>query len=170
MPEAEILVAEKEGVVALRVVGRATFKLCRKLRDFGAKAVQKETCRGVIVDFSKCTGMDSTFMGVLAMIGLQGKGRCSLVVVNTNADLRALLDGIGVSRIWTCTDQPVDDLTWSGMCSAASGTADMTQLADVVLKAHETLMELHEDNVPKFRNLVELLAKEMDKNQPPEGN
>ena len=162
MSEAHILVATQQGVAVLRVVGRATFKISRDLRDF-ASARMADGVQSIVVDLSECVTMDSTFMGVLAMIGIQGRDRLHLVLVNADEENRELLDGIGVSRVWTYADEPVPDGGWMMLCKAAAGAADnMGALAPTMLEAHRTLMDLDPANVPRFRDVVELLGSEVN--------
>jgi len=161
MPEAQILVAREEAIVQVRVVGRATFKISEDLRDFGIK-VLKEGVKGIIVDLSECLGMDSTFIGVLAMIGLSARGNAEVVIVNASDGLKKLLDGIGVSRVLTYAREPVKEVGWQSLCEAAAGAVDMQSVAPTVLAAHETLMEIDPENVPKFKDVVDLLKAEME--------
>ena len=161
MPEAQILVAEHEGVIGIRAVGRAIFKVGRDLRSFGVKAVGRGATT-VILDLADCQGMDSTFIGVLAMIGLESKGRADLVVVNASDALQQLLDGIGLSKIWRFAEETVPPGSWNGLCHAASGGS----MGETVLAAHQALMELDPENVPKFRDVVDLLSAEVSSDTP----
>lgn len=167
MADGEIQVARKGGIVVFRVIGRATFKLSRDLREYSGRTIDK-TCQGVIFDLASCGTMDSTFMGVLAMIGIQGRGRISLVIVNASPEVRELMDGIGLSKVWTYANDPVPEVTWRCLCKASAEVADMAKLGQTVLAAHQTLMALDEQNIPKFHGLVELLSKEVaDDDQKP---
>jgi len=168
MAEAQILVAKQEGCVQIRVLGRATFKISQDLRDFGAGVLQ-ENVSSIIVDLSECQGMDSTFLGVLAMIGLQGRDTAGLVIVNADEAHRGLLESIGLSRIWTFAEKPVRNVTWRSLCEAAVGAVDMKSVGETVLAAHRTLMDLAPENVPKFRDVVALLASEMESSDADDG-
>ena len=168
MAESQILVARQENVVQVRVIGRATFKISRELREFGAQ-VLKEDVKSIIFDFSQCQGMDSTFMGVLAMIGLEARNKTAIIIVNASKQHRYLLDGIGISRLFEFSDEEVPDVNWHSLCKAAAGAADMSQMADTVVEAHRTLMDLDPENVPKFKDVVELLSNEVDEAKKKEG-
>jgi len=164
MAEAQVLVARKEGVLQVRVIGRATFKVSRELREYGVQTVNDGIC-SVIIDLSQCEGMDSTFMGVLAMIGLEAKGKARVLVVNANDKLRKLLDSIGVSRLVEFTQKKMDEITWSRLCEAAKESGDMNQMADTIREAHKTLMDISSENVPKFKNVVDMLSSDMNENE-----
>jgi anti-anti-sigma regulatory factor len=163
MEEAKVLVASQAGVVAIRVIGRATFKVSTKLRAF-AEAAFAAGVTDIIVDLSACASMDSTFMGVLAMIGIRGRERTNLVLVNANEAHRNLLDGIGVSMVWRYADEAVPEVSWETLCRVAADTAAPLdkETGATVLDAHRTLMELTPENVPKFKNVVDMVAKELE--------
>jgi len=159
--EAQVLVATQGNVVVFRAIGRVTFKVSTEFREY-AVAAFAAGARCLILDLSECVTMDSTFMGVLAMIGIEGRKRqAQLLVINAEASNRKLLDGIGVSRVWTFSEQPVPDVTLSTLCEAAKGAVSTAEVADLVLTAHRTLMELDEANIPKFKNVVDLLSQEL---------
>ena len=164
MAEAKILVAQKEGIVQIRVVGRATFKISRSLREYAIGAVRKGIT-SLTVDLSECQGMDSTFIGVLAMIGLEANTDTELVIVNARESHRKLLSSIGVARLWHFTEEPVADVNWKSLCEAAGGVADMQKLGPTVIAAHKTLMDLEPENVPKFKDVVDMLSAETEENE-----
>lgn len=161
MNEAKVLAANKEGVVQIRVVGRATFKISRELREYILQTLD-DGVYSVIIDLSECNGMDSTFMGVMAMIGLESKGKASVLVVNASEKLRSLLDSIGVSRLVEYTEKDMEEGDWKNLCAAAVERDDMKKVAPTIRDAHKTLMELTPENIPKFQNVVEMLSEELE--------
>jgi anti-anti-sigma factor len=161
--EAQVLAARYENIVVFRVQGRVTFKVSTEFREYAVKAFE-DGIRCLILDLSGCVTMDSTFMGVLAMIGIEGRRRTvQLLIVNAEESHRKLLDGIGVSRVWNFSDTPVPQVSFATLCEAAKGAVSMGDVAELVLEAHQTLMDLDEANVPKFKNVVELLSLELGK-------
>ena len=56
--------------VHIRVVGRGTFQNGQPLRRYALEMMERGL-RQFIVDLGECDGMDSTFLGVLAGIGLR---------------------------------------------------------------------------------------------------
>ena len=171
MTEAQVLVATHEGILQIRVLGRATFKVSHDLREFALKLFQekpadpRKACSSIIIDLSACEGMDSTFMGVMAMIGLERYDTVDLLIVNANASHRQLLDSIGVSLIWTYAKETVSDVSWESLCEAAVGAVDMSAVSGTVLAAHKALMDLTPENVPKFKDVVELLSAEIENSE-----
>ena len=64
-------------------------------------------------------------------------------------------------RVWRYVDQPVIDLTWQNLASAADGATTLDERTrKLILAAHETLIELDQANEPKFRDVVDMLKAE----------
>ncbi len=165
MPEAQILVARQGEILQVRVVGRASFKVSRDLREYGISTLNAGiTC--MIIDFSCCQGMDSTFMGILAMLGLAAKNKAEVYIVNAGKMHRRLLDGIGISRLFTFAETEVAEVNWQTLCQAAENMTEMKQVAGTILDAHRTLMCIDPENIPKFKDVVELLSAEMHSKKP----
>ncbi|MFA5203744.1 MAG: STAS domain-containing protein [Lentisphaeria bacterium] len=161
MADGEILVARMGAVVQVRLIGRATFKISKPLNDYCMQALN-EGARQVIIEFSSCASMDSTFMGVLTMIGLDCRRRkCAIIFINTTPFLRDLLDGLGVSDLFQFTTTQVPEVNWQTLASAAGQVTNICQVADTVLEAHQALMNASPDNVPKFQSVVEMLTAEV---------
>ncbi|MFO7821228.1 MAG: STAS domain-containing protein [Lentisphaeria bacterium] len=161
MSEAQILVARQGKVAQVRVIGRATFKVSRELREYGLRVIRNGV-NSLIFDLSQCRGMDSTFMGVLAMLGLEAKDKAKLVIVNAGPQQRNLLESIGVSRLFDFSDKNMERVTWQNLVEAAAEVSDMGDVADTILNAHQTLMDLNPENVPKFKDVVEMLTHEVE--------
>ena len=161
--EAQLLAATQNGIAAVRVQGRATFQLGKQLRQFGESALDSGV-DGFLVDLRECTGMDSTFMGVLAMLGLKSRNRTAMVIVNATPPLRELLETIGVARLWVFSEEPAPDGDWKALCQAAAGAIAVDEAADTILKAHQTLMQIDADNVPRFESVVRMLECELKDN------
>ena len=66
MPEeTRYLVNISATTAILAVVGKANYLNCHAVSDFFAKAIERG-CTKIIVECSRCNGMDSTFLGMIA--------------------------------------------------------------------------------------------------------
>lgn len=162
-PESKILVAKQGNIAQIRATGRASFKLCSDLREFCSRCIRQGVNK-LIFDLSECTAMDSTFMGTLAGLGLEGRGKCEVILVNINDPNRRLLDGLGITRLFQFRTTPKTEIDWNTLCSAVDGESaqDMMKAAPTVLAAHQTLMQADAGNIPKFKSVVEMLSAEMN--------
>jgi anti-anti-sigma regulatory factor len=165
MKKSDLLIAHGADAYSIKVTGRANFEYGLPLRNF-AKSLENDFDK-ISIDLKYCTGMDSTFMGVLAMIGLKAKKANAIVeIVNAEENNRQLLVGLGVDKLFIFTkqtvpteqtsEQPVD---WK---PGESGDSRLTT-AETVVDAHETLMTVDEKNVPKFEKVVEFAQQDLDK-------
>ena len=161
--ESKILVAKQGAIAQIRATGRASFKLCPDLREFCSRAMRQGVNR-LIFDLSECTAMDSTFMGTLAGLGLEGRGKCEVVLVNITDTNRHLLDGLGITRLFQFRTTAKTALDWNTLCSTVDGESaqDMMKAAPTVLAAHQNLMQADAGNIPKFKSVVEMLSAEMN--------
>ena len=133
MEKGEVFISEKDGVTFIRAKGNASFVCAPPLREL-AKKLASEPFGGLKIDLEECTWMDSTFMGMLAMLGLN----------KVFAFLAGTFGGAGDT-------------------AAASNAATAESNARNVLDAHQTLMDIDEGNVQKFEKVVEFVKKDIDR-------
>lgn len=142
---------EIDNTLYIRAEGHVTAALCADLRERvftrfeAAPAVQ-----ATLVDLSACDYMDSTFMGLLVGFNKRLARTASkrLVVVKPTHTARELLSGLGLSSLIDIVDT---DLPFPEEMESVFKTK--TASADLLLKAHENLMELSEENRKKFATL-----------------
>ena len=160
MSNAEIFVAERSGDYKIKVVGRATFSVGPALRELVKTLEEEPNKRSVSIDMAECTGMDSTFMGILAMMALQlRKNNITIKIVNAGENEK-LLNGLGLKKLFNYVEEDSDDN--SSWCRQKSDS-DSKKSAATVLDAHKTLMEANESNVDRFKNVVKMVEKEVEK-------
>lgn len=151
--------------VFIRVTGRGSFKVSTTLKQFIAQVIAQQPVSTVVLDLSECVGMDSTFMGVLA--GLSGRLKQSsqtLELINLSEKNANLLATLGV-------DQVIAHYSHShghevpGQNAKPLSIAGVTkkELAETALQAHETLVELSEENRPRFKRVIEYLKADVDR-------
>src|SRR5580692_3808369 len=88
--------------VLVRIEGRASFQNSACLRDFITEMSRRGKNRFVI-DFLRCTGMDSTFLGVLAGAALSlrppgGDAKGNIVLVRLGPRNLELIKNLGLHR------------------------------------------------------------------------
>lgn len=162
-PKTQFLVNPDSDPVAVRVEGKATFQNCGTIKDFVARMIA-DGKRNFVFDFEACTGMDSTFLGVIAGAALQLRKtdpRGSLVLTHLNERNDELVHNLGLNRLLT-----VDN----GQSVSAADTAflqhtlvsDEIAAARQVLEAHRNLVSADGDNEAKFRDVIEYCQQQID--------
>ena len=160
METGEVFLSDKNGVQHIRVKGNASFVCAPPLREL-AKKLAAEPFAGLRIDLQECTWMDSTFMGMLAMLGLNAKKKgVPAEIYNASEQNEKLLCGLGLKKVFEFKSGPSmtgDDVpAASNACTAESNARN-------VLDAHRTLMDIDEGNVQKFEKVVEYVKKDIDR-------
>jgi hypothetical protein len=117
------------------------------------------------MDLADCIGMDSTFMGVLAGLSgrLKKKGQ-TLELINLSEKNAALLATLGVDQVIShYSHSHGHALPESLAQSLPTAEATKKDLAETALKAHETLVELSEENQSRFKRVIEYLRADVDR-------
>ena len=169
--EDALLVATCESCAVIQVRGRGSFKSGPALKSYCLDMMDKGYA-WIVLDMIHCTGMDSTFMGVLAGIALRlkEKSRGEIVMINLTDRHAELLQTLGLDRLIKAGTGalPGGALEQISRLSDTSrlhtGGADRKTSVETMLTAHEDLVKVHPDNHGEFENVLTYLRKEMDKN------
>jgi anti-sigma B factor antagonist len=172
-----ITVATVNNEVHVRVVGRGTFQNSQPLRRYALEMMERGA-RQFIVDLSGCDGMDSTFLGVLAGIGLRltQDGRAGHIhIANVSSRNLELLQTLGLDRLFEMNQPAGQNLHYeppAGAVFQRLPESDVRQLnkplskretAELMLEAHDDLVRVDQRNVAKFKDLTAFLRDRVDK-------
>lgn len=157
--------------VHVRIVGRGTFQNGQPLRRYATEMLSRG-CNQFFVDLNQCQGMDSTFLGVLAGIGLrltQGGHAGKVHVLNVSARNIELLQTLGLDRLFDVNLVGRDHthhafpseigfqmLPDSDLAEAAKGL-NKRDTANFMLESHNNLVKADPRNAPKFQDLTKFL-------------
>ena len=160
-----VLVGCFERTVWVKVEGRGTFQNSAGLKEFVKQMIQRGY-RDFVVDLGDCELMDSTFMGTLAGVALRLReiGQGSLRAVNANERNADLLSNLGLDQLFSVESMgeggPVAPKSEDLVRAAPPKVAELDQ-KEVVLEAHEALVEADSSNAAKFRDVLEYLRQEL---------
>lgn len=162
--KAEILTSYNHGDMHVRVIGRAAFDCSSALLDM-IKSLPPAELSSAVIDLSECSGMDSTFMGIISKLAIVAKraGKTP-VILNASEFNQGLLAGLGIKRLFEFKEKqnktdtvPVPKL----MVDLAGAKIDEKTQAETVLDAHEVLMTLDDENIQKFSGVVEMVREDL---------
>ena len=127
----------------------------------------KENKTNVVVDFADCTGMDSTFLGILAGAALEFKNMepaGTLTLCRLGSRNLELIRNLGLHRILR-VDSGDFDMAFTEDSSVALDTLDKNEIANAktILKAHENLVAADSGNLKKFQDVLAYLRARVDK-------
>lgn len=162
-PTTQFLVNPDSQPVAIRVEGKATFKNCGTIKDFVTRMIAQGK-RHFVFDFEACTGMDSTFLGVIAGAALQlrkAEPRGTLVLSHLNERNNELVHNLGLNRLLMVDDGRSVSATETASLQPAV-VADEVAAARQVLEAHRNLIEADDKNEAKFRDVIEFCEQQIE--------
>ena len=160
METGEVFLSDKDGIQFIRVKGNASFVCAPPLREL-AKKLAAEPFAGLKIDLQECTWMDSTFMGMLAMLGLNAKKKgVAAEIWNASEQNEKLLCGLGLKKVFEFKSGPSS--AGDDVLAASNDTTDEGRARNL-LDAHRTLMDIDEGNVQKFEKVVEYVRKDIDR-------
>jgi anti-sigma B factor antagonist len=163
--------------VFVRVSGRGTFQNGQPLRRYAQEMIDRG--RGqFVIDLGECLGMDSTFLGVLAGIGLrlnQGGKAGAVQIVNAGPRNVELLQTLGLDRLfkigagggepaktWPAGEVGFQKLPDSDIGEPARPLSKH-DTADLMLEAHDNLIRADQRNLTKFKDLTQFLRDNVAK-------
>ena len=157
----ELFLGDKGSGLCITVRGHATARYCRELRDKVRLRIeafrQNPSGEEIIVDLTDCSYMDSTFLGLLVTLNRRycRPGGTTLVVHNPSDQCAQLLQETGLTEL-VAVHRGEKHLPEN----AVRIDSDAGMNADLILKAHEELMELSEENRRRFSLIHSLLKRE----------
>lgn len=162
MEESSILVKQEGQVGIVRVVGKGSFKNAQNLKKYIERAML-EGVHDFVIDLQDCVHMDSTFMGVMAGMGI---GRIRMKqspprVIHASARSRELLETLGLDRILNI-EHSTDTSSLSGFNPVEQAEPESKiQSARTMLQAHENLIEVKPENEAKFEDVLIYLKEKL---------
>ena len=167
--ETQFLVNPYDDPVVVKVTGKASFLNSSPVKGLFDNLVQQGKSR-FIIDFEKCTGMDSTFLGILAGLGIKmmkADPPGSVVLCRLGPRNLELIHNLGLHRLLTVDDGELKgEFVGLGNLEAVAGAKRLTELenARLVLQAHENLVEIDDSNKTKFQDVISFLKSQMEDN------
>lgn len=156
----QVLVGTAGQTVYVAVKGQGNFQNSHPLKEY-ALAMMERGNHDFLVDLDKCSGMDSTFMGVLAGVAIKLKKNHNktLKLVRVSPHNRELLETLGLASLVQIME------AGSGGAPAADplkkSSVDKPAMSKHMLEAHETLSALSDLNKVKFKNVIQVLQEDL---------
>lgn len=150
----------------LKVIGAGSFEHSFFLRQCCDNFIQCGSER-FLVDLVECTYLDSTFLGTLAgpALKLRKIGGAFQVAGSSRRVLESIRT-LGLDRLFQCVENltPYDA---GDLRPLESGVPHRETTGELLLQAHQTLLECDPKNAPKFQDLVSYLGSEVGRRDRP---
>ncbi len=161
MSSGKLTITPLEGGAFFEVAGRANFETAMPLRDYCEKLTGRET---VYFSMAECAGVDSTFMGVMAMLALKAKRQnCSIHLAGADSKIKSLLSGIGILKLFVQHERIPDELKGGPASPLQDAGRSEADRAKTVLDAHETLVEADGKNAEVFRQVIDFAREDVER-------
>ncbi|MCX7019080.1 MAG: STAS domain-containing protein [bacterium] len=157
------------GIAVIRVSGRGSFANSVEMKSLADNLAAKigPGHYHFLLDLSHCETMDSTFMGMVASIGLRHIRDNSepLVIVNANDQTARLLSTLGLSHFI--------NVRMAGHADTPPFESSMFQVADRkdvskaeriihMIEAHQQLCDIDSENVVRFEGVLKYLQESLE--------
>lgn len=158
--------------VVLRVNGRASLHNASQVNDFFRRMIKRGVAR-FIVDFRECSGMDSTFLGILAGTALDVReksgGEGYFILTNLNERNHELIKNLGLHLIADVVKGESEKLKGADVSPEAlsdTGSADTERdKAKMILRAHQDLVRVDSTNKERFQDVIAFLKNQIDESK-----
>lgn len=164
---ANLSVWVSDGEAWIRIGGRASFNNSVDFKTL-INSLAQDGCSHFILDLTDCLVMDSTFLGVLAGLGIKyphnGNTNPAFDLLNPNSRIADLLENLGVMHLFHIVRGASPGRQMQGV-EHTTAQDDETEVTRTCLEAHKTLMKIDPKNVPKFRDVTEFLAEDLRKKE-----
>ncbi len=163
-----LTVAIVESSVWIKISGRATFTSSLDLKNL-VTALWQRGYRHFVLDLCECIIMDSTFLGVLAGIGLnfaESNERgvsCSVEIANPNSRISDVLENLGVAHLFKIIHANNPDAETFAPLAHDAAAVSRVEVTRNCLEAHKILMKINPANVGKFKDVAQFLAEDLKK-------
>lgn len=165
MDRGTVYYAKHDGIVVLKLVGPFSFSLdaSKILDSFINELLLKDDFENILIDLSETKSIDSTNLGLLAMITRINMDLhdCMATIVSTNDDITQTLDGVGFHEVFHIIQDPhnpqADFERLEEKCAPSA-----RKMSELVLNAHRELLELNDRNRAMFKDVVEMLESQID--------
>ena len=162
-------------LVCVKVAGRANFSGSVDFKTL-VTSLWDKGYHHFVLDLSECLLMDSTFLGVLAGLGLkfnnhapspapqapQTNGHHAIELLNPSPRISDLLENLGITHLFDIRRGPATTECLVALDHAPAAT-DRREVQKTCLEAHQTLMDVNPANIPKFKDVAQFLAEDLKK-------
>jgi anti-sigma B factor antagonist len=154
----------------IRIVGRANFTSSVDFKSL-VDDLQQKGCSRFVLDLSECVLMDSTFLGVLAGLGLRLSGgnghqdRRGVELFNPSPRITELLETLGVLHLFRNVQGTFTPPAAGESVERTSVEPSRAEVTRTCLEAHETLIALSPENAARFKDVSQFLAEGMKKSK-----
>ena len=163
-PAVSLSVWVGECIVCVKIAGRANFTASVDFKQL-IYGLHDQGHSRFVLDLTDCLLLDSTFLGVLAGMGLKlgnpDDRQPAIELLNPSPRISDLLENLGVTHLFKLASGPAPVEENSSPIPCPASNAPKSEITRTCLDAHRLLMDINPDNVPKFKDVATFLAEDL---------
>lgn len=155
-------------IVCIKIAGRASFQCSVDFKTL-INTLRAQGHKRFVLEVSECQLMDSTFLGVLAGLGLKfseernGSERATLGLLNPSDRIFDLIENLGIDHLFQIHKGAVPAAGELSPVEKPANAPDRKETTRTCLEAHRLLMEINPDNVAKFKDVTKFIEEDLKK-------
>ncbi len=161
MSEGKILYSKDGKRYFLKMTGNLRFSSGREFDSLLSVIFNDPDMEDIMIDMSETVYLDSTILGLLAKIAnfMIKKFQKKVTILSLNKNVNYLLDSIGLNDVFIVVKSY--DYTPEMLQKIPNIKSSERENALTILDAHRQLISVNEKNSAVFKDVVELLEKEI---------
>lgn len=159
----KVYIAFRGNAVFVRIIGRGSFQNSHPIKKI-LTAKLESGCSKILIDLAECSGMDSTFMGMVTGMSLKMKNADKEMVYLSNVSSHniRLLETLGLNKFLNIIDQQEADNSIAWELLPLEST-DKLSITKHMLEAHEQLIDTGTLASEQFKSVHKMLKEDLEK-------
>lgn len=164
MDSGKILVAERDGVHSIKLIGDVRVTLCCEFDEYIQRILDKNDYVNCMIDLTQAENIDSTTLGLMAKVAVRSNqaDKAKPTILATSESMQRLLGSMSFDKVFDLQyDIPTNEEELDELCHQDCSESD---LRCRVIEAHRVLMGICDENEATFSPLVQALEHEQAAN------
>lgn len=159
-----------DDIVCIKIAGRASFQCSVDFKTL-INTLRAQGHKRFVLEVSECQLMDSTFLGVLAGLGLKfsedrnGHAPASIELLNPSDRVFDLIENLGIEHLFRFHKGVAPASGELSQIEKPACPPDRKETTRTCLEAHKLLMEINPANVAKFKDVTRFLEEDLKKQE-----
>lgn len=158
MKEGGYLYAVDKNRYYIKLIGRVRYDISSGFNKFLDEILGRNDCTDFLLDLTETEYIDSTNLGLIARIAKYMR-KCGkkAKIISVNEDINKILCSVGFDEIFIIINKP--ETIEATLNEVEHIKDDERTFVKMMLEAHKILAEISEENMEKFKGVIELIGK-----------
>ena len=165
MSDSSIRYAFCDDTCMIKLSGKISYPSISSFDNFVNWMFERGEYTEIIIDMCDASYIDSTNLGALVKIAstYNSSAGKKAAIISNNETITTILKNIGLNEVFNLMSSPISNFTeLENMPNISNSELDDARM---VFEAHKRLMELNEKNQETFKNVVEVMEKQLESSE-----